>query len=152
MSTEYFILSNGVKMPVMGLGTWLVLLWTKTGSKTEVTNKFLVQSKPNEVSNAVEVALKTGYRLIDTAYAYGNEKEIGETLKKVFAEGKIKREDVFITTKVTAKHFWDPFNVTVKTFRCLFCSFMCNTCITRMSFPCSKVSWKLCSYLMWICT
>jgi len=68
----------------MGLGTWL--------------------SKPEEVSNAVEVALKTGYRLIDTAYSYGNEKEIGEALKKVFAEGKIKREDVFITTKLHAQY------------------------------------------------
>jgi diketogulonate reductase-like aldo/keto reductase len=84
MPTEYFTLSNGIKMPVMGLGTWL--------------------SKPDEVSNAVEVALKTGYRLIDTAYAYGNEKEIGETLKKVFAEGKIKREDVFITTKLHVQY------------------------------------------------
>lgn len=48
----------------------------------------------------MEAAIEAGYRLIDTAYAYGNEKEIGETLQKLFKKGVLKREDVFITTKV----------------------------------------------------
>ena len=50
----------------------------------------------------MDYAIDLGYRSIDTAYVYGNEAEIGETLTKKIKEGKIKREDIFITTKV-----WD---------------------------------------------
>lgn len=67
-------------MPMLGIGTW--------------------QSKPNEVRDAVDYAIDLGYRSIDTAYVYGNEAEIGETLTKKIKEGKIKREDIFITTKL----------------------------------------------------
>ena len=58
------------------------------------------QSKPGEVAAAVEVALKEGYRHIDGAYAYRNETEIGETLQKCFKEGVVKREDIFVTSKL----------------------------------------------------
>jgi len=67
-------------MPQVGLGTW--------------------QSKAGEVGKAVEVALNTGYRHIDCALVYQNEPEIGESFSKVFKEGKVKREDVFITSKL----------------------------------------------------
>ncbi|KAI6174507.1 alcohol dehydrogenase [Aphelenchoides bicaudatus] len=82
MSTTHLTLSNGVKMPIVGLGTW--------------------QAKEGQVAVALRQALNAGYRLIDTAAAYGNEKEIGEVLKQEFAEGTLKREDVFVTTKL----FW----------------------------------------------
>jgi alcohol dehydrogenase (NADP+) len=75
-----FTLSNGVKMPAIGLGTW--------------------QSKPGEIALAVETAIESGYRLIDTAFVYGNEKEIGESLQKLFKKGTVKREELFITTKL----------------------------------------------------
>ncbi|VDD89477.1 unnamed protein product [Enterobius vermicularis] len=78
-------LPTGAEMPAVGLGTWL--------------------SKPNEVGNAVKYALDCGYRLIDTAEFYGNEKEIGDTLQAYFKAGKLKREDVFITTKVNIRFF-----------------------------------------------
>jgi len=54
----------------------------------------------NEVEKAVEWALEAGYRHIDTAYLYTNEKFIGNVLKKWIDSGKVKREELFITTKV----------------------------------------------------
>ncbi|VDO89063.1 unnamed protein product [Heligmosomoides polygyrus] len=72
-------LSNGVKMPQVGLGTW--------------------QSSPEEVKVAVRTAIEAGYRLIDTAAIYQNEGAIGEILKELIQEGKVKREELFITTK-----------------------------------------------------
>ncbi|CAJ0933686.1 unnamed protein product, partial [Mesorhabditis belari] len=77
-------LSNGVEMPILGLGTW--------------------QSSPEEVKNAAKEAIKAGYRLIDTAMIYGNETQIGEALKECIAEGIVKREDMFITTKNWVTH------------------------------------------------
>ena len=73
-------LNSGYDMPVLGLGTW-----TLHGDTCE---------------NAVYSALKTGYRLIDTARYYGNEKEVGNALRKAIADGICKRKDVFITTKL----------------------------------------------------
>ncbi len=73
-------LNSGYNMPVLGLGTW-----TLTGSTCE---------------NAVYAAIKNGYRLIDTAKYYGNEKEVGNALHRAVAEGICKREEIFITTKL----------------------------------------------------
>lgn len=68
-------------MPILGLGTW--------------------KSAPNEAGEAVAYALTEGeYRHIDCAAAYGNEREIGASLTKVFGDGKVRREDVFITSKL----------------------------------------------------
>ncbi|MAN58901.1 MAG: aldehyde oxidoreductase [Flavobacteriaceae bacterium] len=71
---------NGDTMHAIGLGTW--------------------KSKGNDVKQAVKDALHAGYRHIDTAAAYDNEEIIGEALNEVFDEGKILREDVFITSKL----------------------------------------------------
>ncbi|OQV21053.1 Prostaglandin F synthase 1 [Hypsibius exemplaris] len=73
-------LINGEMMPLIGLGTW--------------------QSRPGEVGSAVEYALDVGYRHIDTAHLYGNEEEIGAAIRKKINEGVIKREDLFVTTKL----------------------------------------------------
>lgn len=73
-------LNSGYAMPVLGLGTW-----TQNNTIT---------------AESVYVALKNGYRLIDTARYYGNEKGVGEGLKRAIADGIVKREDVFITSKI----------------------------------------------------
>ena len=71
---------NGDEMPAIGLGTW--------------------KSEKGKLGNAIEIALHNGYRHIDCAATYGNEDEIGEALNKLFSEGKVKREDVWITSKL----------------------------------------------------
>lgn len=80
MTTIDLSLNDGTKIPMLGLGTY--------------------QSPPGEVAAAVECALtEGGYRHIDCAYLYLNEAEVGQGLKKAFEKG-IKREDIYITTKV----------------------------------------------------
>jgi len=69
-------LNTGALMPTVGLGTW--------------------KSQPGQVEHAVEHALKTGYRHIDTAAAYGNETEVGLGIK----ESGVPREEIFLTTKL----------------------------------------------------
>ena len=77
---EYITLSNGVKAPVIGIGTFMI--------------------SPEDTENSVYSALKTGYRMIDTANAYMNEEAVGKALAKAFEEGIVKREDVFVSTKL----------------------------------------------------
>lgn len=60
----------------------------------------LIQGSGDDLEKALNVALETGYRLIDTATVYENEHIIGKVLNEWFSSGKLKREDIFITTKV----------------------------------------------------
>ena len=55
---------------------------------------------PVATKNATNAALEAGFRLLDTAERYRTEKEVGEAMQEVFKAGKIKREDVFVTTKL----------------------------------------------------
>ena len=74
------IFQNNDNMPIIGLGTW--------------------KSKPKEIYNAVRQAIKIGYRHIDCAAIYGNEKEIGQALKDSITDGEITRADIWITSKL----------------------------------------------------
>ncbi len=76
-------LNTGVEVPCIGLGTF--------GS-----DRF----NADEVSQAVAGAIRCGYRMFDCAASYGNEPQIGEVFQKAFDEGIVKREDLFIMTKV----------------------------------------------------
>ncbi|MCG8474916.1 MAG: aldo/keto reductase [Cytophagales bacterium] len=69
-------LNNGVKIPVLGLGTW--------------------QAQENEVYHAVKAALKNGYKHIDTATIYENEAEIGQAIQ----DSGVERKNIFLTTKL----------------------------------------------------
>jgi len=76
-----FVEANGAKIPAIGLGTW------------ELSGR--------TCARVVEQALRLGYRHVDTAQVYDNEREVGEGVR---ASG-IRRDDVFVTTKVWTNHF-----------------------------------------------
>lgn len=77
---ENYTLSNGVKIPKIGLGTWLI--------------------PDGEAAQAVRDAVAMGYRHIDTAQAYGNERGVGEGVRTC----GVPREEIFVTSKVAAEH------------------------------------------------
>ena len=57
-------------------------------------------SKPGEVGGAVSAALREGYRHIDCAHVYENEDEVGEVVQTCFKDGKVRRDEIFITSKL----------------------------------------------------
>lgn len=85
MTSPLVTLNNGMQIPALGLGTW--------------------QSTVGEVGEVVRNAIEIGYRLFDCAWLYSNEKEIGEGLRSKIREGTVKREELFIVTKL-----WNTFH------------------------------------------
>ncbi|HDG1701726.1 aldo/keto reductase [Kluyvera ascorbata] len=78
---EYTVLSNNLKMPMVGFGVF------------KVTDK-------EECKQSVLSAIRTGYRLIDTAAVYGNEDAVGDAVREAIAQGLCTREELFITSKL----------------------------------------------------
>lgn len=76
-----FTVANGNKIPCVGFGTWQ-------------------SADGSEAYNAVLSALRSGYRHIDTAAAYGNEKSVGKAILDFIKESGTKREEIFVTTKL----------------------------------------------------
>lgn len=80
MYNQTITLNNGVKIPQLGLGTWFI--------------------DDDKAADAVKAAVKLGYRHIDTAQAYGNERGVGEGVRSC----GIPREELFVVSKVAAEH------------------------------------------------
>ena len=81
LSQHRFVLNNGSgEIPALGFGTSL--------------------SDRNETRNAVKTAVEVGFRHLDAAERYRNEAEVGAALKELFADGTVRREDLFVTTKL----------------------------------------------------
>lgn len=78
---EFATLNTGARMPMEGFGVY------------QITDLDICEKSVYE-------AIKAGYRLLDTAAAYGNESALGKAVKRAIADGLVKREDLFITTKV----------------------------------------------------
>lgn len=78
---EYLTLNNGVQMPLIGFGTFML--------------------DGETCAEAVSTAIKTGYRMIDTAEAYGNEKAVGDGIKR----SGVDRRELFLVTKVNFKSY-----------------------------------------------
>ncbi len=82
---EYVKLNNGIKMPMVGFGVFEI--------------------SAEQAAQCVFDAIECGYRLIDTAQAYYNEAEVGEGIQNAIQKLGIKREDIFLTTKVWVTEF-----------------------------------------------
>ncbi len=65
----------------------------------------LFQSKRGEVKAAVSHAISVGYRFIDTAYGYGNEKEVGAGIREKIADGTVSRDEIFLASKVLSTSY-----------------------------------------------
>ncbi|RYP59304.1 hypothetical protein DL769_008599 [Monosporascus sp. CRB-8-3] len=108
MAPTTFKLNNGMEMPALGLAqavefTYPAMLVEDRASAPLLTapcEERTWQSGPGEVAAAVTAAIKHGYKLIDAAYCYGNENEVGQGLKAAFDAGYAKREDIFVVTKL----------------------------------------------------
>jgi diketogulonate reductase-like aldo/keto reductase len=81
MKTPTITLNDGNELPIIGFGTFQV-------------------SDPAECARCVYDAIRTGYRLIDTAQAYGNEEAVGAGIAQAIEEGIVTREELFVTSKV----------------------------------------------------
>ena len=82
---KYVTLNNGIQMPMVGFGVFEI--------------------PAEKTAQCVFGAIECGYRLIDTAQAYYNEKEVGDGIQRSIKELGIRREDIFLTTKVWVTAF-----------------------------------------------
>lgn len=84
-SNQPTVTASGVEIPLLGFGTW--------------------QLEADDARRMVREALRIGYRHIDTAWIYKNEKAVGDGIADAVAEGIVTRDDIFVTTKIWVEHF-----------------------------------------------
>jgi len=84
-SDQPTVIASGVEIPLLGFGTW--------------------QLEADDARRMVHEALRIGYRHIDTAWIYKNEKAVGDGIADAVAEGIVARDEVFVTTKIWVEHF-----------------------------------------------
>ena len=84
-SDQPTVIASGVEIPLLGFGTW--------------------QLEAGDARRMVHEALRIGYRHIDTAWIYKNEKAVGDGIADAVAEGIVARDDIFVTTKIWVEHF-----------------------------------------------
>lgn len=84
-SDQPTVIASGVEIPLLGFGTW--------------------QLEAEDARRMVHEALRIGYRHIDTAWIYKNEKAVGDGIADAVAEGIVAREEIFVTTKIWVEHF-----------------------------------------------
>ena len=84
-SDQPTVTASGVEIPLLGFGTW--------------------QLEADDARRMVHEALRIGYRHIDTAWIYKNEKAVGDGVADAVAEGIVARDEIFVTTKIWVEHF-----------------------------------------------
>ncbi|HEY0925161.1 aldo/keto reductase [Brevundimonas sp.] len=85
MTDQPAITVDGHTIPLLGFGTWML--------------------EPEDARRMVAEALRIGYRHIDTAWIYKNEAAVGDGIRDAIAAGHVKREDIWLTTKIWVAHF-----------------------------------------------
>lgn len=85
MSDQPAITVDGNRIPLLGFGTWML--------------------EPDDARRMVAAALRIGYRHIDTAWIYRNEKAVGDGIRDAIEAGHVARDDVWLTTKIWVDHF-----------------------------------------------
>lgn len=84
-NTQPAVAVDGLSIPLLGFGTWML--------------------EPEDARRMVAEALRIGYRHIDTAWIYKNEKAVGEGIRDAIEAGHVAREDLWLTTKIWVDHF-----------------------------------------------
>jgi len=101
-SSKRLKLNNGLEIPIMGLGT------TRLRNLDDANKSLKGDDRMKDVEEVVYSSIKHGTRLIDTASKYENEVEVGKGIKKAIDEGIVKREDLFVITKMWPDEKEDP--------------------------------------------
>ncbi|KAL1551710.1 alcohol dehydrogenase (NADP(+)) [Salvia divinorum] len=94
-------LNNGTTIPLLGMGT------------------YSFENDRKSTEHAIQAALKMGYRHFDTAQIYGSEAALGNALNAAISNGVVRREELFVTSKLWGSHHHDPVSALQKTLKCM---------------------------------
>ncbi|KAF3767213.1 Aldo/keto reductase [Cryphonectria parasitica EP155] len=100
-------MNDGVSIPLLAFGTGTALLRTKlmsSGRDPKTARLDTDERVDREVVELIKTAVRVGYRHLDTAEMYQTEPELGAAIREVIAEGVVRREDLFVTTKISSEY------------------------------------------------